>query len=122
MNLLAWLLVPPAGALGALARHGTGRLVAKVMRRGAPWGVTVVNMLGSFVVGLIAGLALGQGAFLVVVLGFLGAYTTFSTWMLETDLMAEQGRHVAALLNLLGPAIGGMLLVAAGIAAGSALG
>jgi fluoride exporter len=121
VNALAWALVAPAGALGALARHGTGRLMAALTGLGAPWGVMVVNLAGAFLVGLVAGLGLGHGPFLVLALGFLGSYTTFSAWMVETDALLERRRYVTALINVVGPAIGGFMLVAAGIAAGVAL-
>lgn len=121
MNAVAWALVAPAGALGALARYGTGRMVTRVTGLGAPWGVMAVNLLGAFLVGLVAGLAMGHGPFLVLALGFLGSYTTFSTWMVEADLLAEGRRYITALLGVVGPAIGGVVLVAAGIAAGAAL-
>lgn len=121
MNAVAWALVAPAGALGALARHGTGRLLARVTGLGAPWGVMAVNLLGSFLMGLLAGIAVGHGPFLVLALGFLGSYTTFSTWMIETEGLMEGRRYSTALLNAVGPSIGGLVLVAAGIAAGAAL-
>ena len=121
MNALAWALVAPAGALGALARHGTGRLVARLTGMGAPWGVMLVNLLGAFLVGLVAGLGTAHEVFLVLALGFLGAYTTFSTWMIETDLLLERRRYATALINVAAPAIGGIVLVAAGLAAGMAL-
>lgn len=121
MNAVAWALVAPAGALGAVARFGTGRLIARITGLGAPWGVMGVNLLGAFLVGLVAGLALGHGPFLVLALGFLGSYTTFSTWMVETEMLVEGRRYTAALVNVVGPAIGGLVLVAAGLAAGAAL-
>lgn len=121
MNAVAWALVAPAGALGALARYGTGRAVARITGLGAPWGVMAVNLLGAFLVGLVAGLAMGHGPFLVLALGFLGSYTTFSTWMVETEVLVEGRRYTTALLNAVAPAIGGLILVAAGIAAGAAL-
>lgn len=121
MNAVAWALVAPAGALGAVARFGTGRLIARITGLGAPWGVMGVNLLGAFLVGLVAGLALGHGPFLVLALGFLGSYTTFSTWMVETEILVEGRRYTAALVNVVGPAIGGLVLVAAGLAAGAAL-
>jgi len=122
VNALAWVLVAPAGALGALARYGTGRLVMMATGRGAPWGVLAVNLVGAFILGVVTGAAPGQGLLMVAGAGFLGAYTTFSTWMIETEAMAEQGRISAALLNVVGPLIGGIGLAAAGFALGAALG
>lgn len=122
MSALAWVLVAPAGALGAVARYSTGRLVMAVSGRGAPWGVLTVNLLGAFVLGVLSGAGPARGVLLVAGAGFLGAYTTFSTWMIETEGMAEQGRISAALLNVVSPLIGGIGLAAAGFALGAALG
>lgn len=121
MTPLAWALAAPAGALGALARHGTGRIIAARLGAGAPWGVLVANLAGAFLLGLLVGSAPGEGVLLVLGAGFLGSYTTFSTWMIETDALAERGRFSASLLNLVGPAIGGLMLAAAGFAAGAAM-
>ena len=122
MTPLAWALAAPAGALGALARHGTGRLIATRLGAGAPWGVLVANLAGAFLLGLLVGAAPGEGVLLVLGAGFLGSYTTFSTWMLETDDLLERGRYSGALLNLAGPLLGGFILAATGFAAGLALG
>ena len=121
MSALAWVLAAPAGALGALARFGTGRLMAGRFGLHAPWGVLAVNLLGTFLLGLLVGINPGHGLVLVLGAGFLGSYTTFSTWMAETDDLAERRRWNAALLNLVGPAIGGLMLGAAGFALGLAL-
>lgn len=121
MSALAWVLAAPAGALGALARFGTGRLMARSLGLRAPWGVLVVNLLGTFLLGLLVGMDPANGLLLVLGAGFIGSYTTFSTWMAETDALAEQRRWNAALLNLVGPAIGGLVLGAVGFALGLAL-
>ena len=121
MSALAWVLAAPAGALGALARFGTGRLMARSLGLHAPWGVLAVNLLGTFLLGLLVGMDPADGLVLVLGAGFIGSYTTFSTWMAETDELAEGRRWNAALLNLVGPAIGGLMLGAAGFALGLAL-
>ena len=121
MSALAWVLAAPAGALGALARFGTGRLMSRAFHLHAPWGVLAVNLLGTFLLGLLVGMDPADGLVLVLGAGFLGSYTTFSTWMAETDELAEGRRWNAALLNLVGPVIGGLVLGAAGFALGLAL-
>lgn len=121
MSALAWVLAAPAGALGALARFGTGRVMAHRFGLHAPWGVLAVNLIGTFLLGLLVGINPGDGLVLILGAGFLGSYTTFSTWMAETDGLAEQGRWNAALLNLVGPAAGGLIIGAAGFALGMAL-
>lgn len=122
MSALAWVLAAPAGALGALARFGTGRVMAARLGMHAPWGVLVVNLLGTFLLGVLVGIDPADGLVLILGAGFLGSYTTFSTWMAETDALAEERRGHAALLNLVGPAVGGLILGAAGFALGLALG
>jgi fluoride exporter len=122
MTTLGWVLVGPAGALGALARYGTGRAMSRALALGAPWGVLVVNLLGAFLLGLVVGARPGDTALVAMGTGFLGAFTTFSAWMIETDDIARGGRYADALLNVVGPLIAGLLLAAAGLAAGSALG
>jgi len=121
VSALSWVLAAPAGALGALARFGTGRLMARGLGLHAPWGVLAVNILGTFLLGVLVGLTPGHGLVLILGAGFLGSYTTFSTWMTETDALAEERRWNTALLNLVVPAAGGLVVGAAGFALGLAL-
>ena len=121
MTTLGWALVGPAGALGALARHGTGRAMARALALGAPWGVLAVNLLGAFLLGLLVGARPVDTALVAIGTGFLGSFTTFSTWMVETDAIARSGRYADALLNVVGPLIAGLILAAAGFAAGTAI-
>jgi fluoride exporter len=76
VTLLAWVAMTAAGALGAYARF---RLAAVL----APRGILAVNLSGAFAAGVVAGAGLGATALLILATGFLGAYTTFSTWMVE---------------------------------------
>jgi CrcB protein len=81
-----------AGALGALARHEVSLALARRSRR--PWGTLVVNVLGAVAAGATVGLDPGLG--LVLGTGFLGGFTTFSTWAVDTlRLVEEEGRWVA---------------------------
>lgn len=121
MTTLGWVLVGPAGALGALARHGTGRALTRGTGLGSPWGVFIVNMLGAFLLGLLVGARPVDTAIVAIGTGFLGSFTTFSTWMIETDDLAQHGRYTDALLNIVGPVLGGLALAAAGYALGVAL-
>jgi CrcB protein len=112
------LAVALGGACGALARYGAGRLVARVVEQTAPWGTWVVNLVGCFLIGMAVPL-LGQlnatrelRFFLVV--GFLGSFTTFSTYRLDTLVLWDGGHSVLALLNAVGSLAGGLVLVAVG--------
>ena len=113
-----------AGALGAPARY----LLERAMRRAGqvfPWGTFVVNLSGSFVVGVVTGAALTHGfsseARTVVATGFLGAYTTFSTFTYEIVRRAEDGAPRTAAVYALGSLVVGVAFAAAGLAVTGAL-
>jgi fluoride exporter len=122
--MLLALGVALAGAAGAGARLLVDTQVRRLRRTHLPWGTAVVNVSGTLLLGLLVGAAradrLSSTVLLVLGTGFCAAYTTFSTWMVETVALAEGGRLRGALANLAGPAaIGGLALVV-GIAIGSA--
>ena len=120
MTPLTWTLLIPAGALGALARYETGRLMFTRFGLRAPWGVLAVNLLGAFLLGLLAGAHPSDVLVIALGTGFLGSFTTFSTWMVESDGFGAGEQWNALLLTIVGPLVGGFILVAAGFAAGSA--
>ena len=74
--MIACVAMTLAGALGALARWRVGLVLA-------PRGTLVVNLTGAFAAGVITGAGVGTTALLIAGTGFLGGYTTFSTWMVE---------------------------------------
>jgi len=121
MTPLTWALIIPAGALGALARFETGRFMWTRFGLRAPWGVLAVNLLGAFLLGLLAGAHPSDVLVIALGTGFLGSFTTFSTWMVESDMYGASEQWNPLLLNIIGPLVGGLILVAAGFAAGSAL-
>ena len=91
-----------------------------------PLGTFVINISGSFVVGLLFAWAMERDVLPVsvrapVMIGFLGAYTTFSTWMLESWRLVEDGAWGLALLNLAGSVAIGLVAVIAGLAVGRQL-
>lgn len=113
-----WLLVAAAGAVGAPLRYVIDTVVSERTEGAFPAGTMVVNLSGSFLLGVITGLALYHGLGhlpkQVVGTGLLGAYTTFSTFSLETVVLAEAGESRLALSNALGSLIAGGLAAAAG--------
>ena len=120
-GVLIWTAVAVLGALGAYARFALGALV-EARRPGAfPYGTFAVNLSGALVLGLLTGLSVTGDALLVLGTGFLGAYTTFSTWMFESVRLAEDGGRRLALLNLLVSLAAGLAAVALGRALGEAL-
>ncbi|WP_322410719.1 fluoride efflux transporter FluC [Microbacterium invictum] len=120
---LAFLLLLVAGALGAGARYVVDTLVQRAWRRTFPLGILLVNVSGSFLLGLLTGaaLALDDTVATVVGVGFLGAYTTFSTVSVETVLIAERGRWRLALGNVIGTLLAGVAAAGAGLLLGTVL-
>ena len=103
---MIFLWVTLAGGLGAVARFVVDGLVRTRTSASFPVGTVLVNVTGSFLLGLVTGLVLGHaapdGLRLVVGTGFLGGYTTFSTASFETVRLVEQRRIALALLNAVG--------------------
>jgi len=119
MTPLAFLLAALAGGLGAVARHLVDRGVARLAGTRFPWGVFVINVTGSFALGMVTG-ALPDAAF-VVGAGFLGGYTTFSTAMLDVVALWRDGSRRAAAFDALGMLVAGVLAAIGGLALGAAL-
>jgi CrcB protein len=122
---MTWIAVAVFGALGALARYGVSGIVQRLWRTTFPVGTLVVNLSGAFAAGLLLGIAsmrtVSEIAILAGGVGFLGGYTTFSTWMVETVLAAESGGRSGtrrAAENLVIPLVGGVVAVSVGFALG----
>jgi fluoride exporter len=122
MTWWAWSLVGVAGAVGAPLRYAVDVLVSERSGSTFPLGTMVVNVTGSFVLGLITGLAMYHGlprtAREVLGTGLVGAYTTFSTFSFETVQLLEEGELQGALANVAVSLVAGGLAAAAGIALG----
>ncbi|WP_324668201.1 fluoride efflux transporter FluC [Geochorda subterranea] len=106
-------LVALGGAAGALARYLVGGWVSERLGIGFPWGTAVINVSGSFLLGLLGVLAserlvVSPEALTALGVGFLGSYTTFSTWQYETFRMLENASWPAGLVNLVGLPILGL--------------
>ena len=115
MTPLLVLAVAVAGGLGSVARLVLDGILRSRVRLAFPFGTTVINVTGSFLLGLVTGLALAHGLppewRAILGTGVLGGYTTFSTASYETVRLAQQRRYRAALVNG-----AGMLLLALGAA------
>jgi CrcB protein len=112
-----------AGALGSLARYGIDGAVARRSTGAFPWGTFVVNVTGSFVVGVLFTVLTER--WLVapwlrssLTIGLLGAYTTFSTLSLESYRLLEDGAYGIAAANLFGSIAAGLAAVYAGVVVG----
>jgi CrcB protein len=117
MNSTQIALIALGGALGAMARYGVGTWISRLSGSTFPWGTFVINASGSFVLGLIATLLTirilhSPNWRPLITIGFIGAYTTFSTFEYET---AQLGSSLQALLNLVGSVIVGYGCVWLGI-------
>jgi CrcB protein len=116
--LIAVLVI--GGALGAPARYFVDGWVEPRVDSVFPWGTFVINVTGSFVLGIITGLALYHGLGDVpraaIATGFCGAYTTFSTFSYETLALIESGEHTRAIGNALGSIAVGLVAAGLGLA------
>lgn len=108
-----------AGGLGAALRQAIDHAVPKG-RRAFPWGLFVVNLTGSFALGLLTGAVLGDPMHAILATGLLGGYTTFSSASLDTAKLLTERRFGAALANGVGVLVAGVACAIAGIALGVA--
>lgn len=122
MTLGTWILVGVLGGAGAVARFVIDGLIGGRAGSGPfPWGTFVVNISGATLLGALAGAAVMGTASILAGTAALGAYTTLSTWMLETHRLAEDDLLLVAGANLAGSLVAGFAAVALGHVIGAAL-
>lgn len=114
MNIAIWVGVMVIGGLGSVARFMVDRAVARRAARSFPFGTLTVNITGAVLLGFITGLALSHQAALLAGTAFVGAYTTFSTWMLETQRLTEERQVWPAVANIVASVVLGVAAAAAG--------
>ena len=123
-TMLKLLLIAAGGAAGTLARYGTSTALARVTERvGFPLGTLAVNLIGCFLFGYLNGLFLERLVVrpeyrLMLLVGVLGGYTTFSTFGWETAALLRDGQYVRAAVNLLASNVLGITLVVVGYGLG----
>jgi fluoride exporter len=100
VGLLTWAGVAVFGAFGAATRFRVDAAVSARVPTDFPIGTFLVNLSGAVPLGLSVGAAVPHGTLLVLGTGFLGGYTTFSTWMVESERLGEVGDVVLLLANL----------------------
>jgi fluoride exporter len=105
---LVWVGVVLVGGIGSVLRFLVDRAVARRVARPFPYGTLTVNISGAALLGFLGGLALSKDAALLAGTAFVGAYTTFSTWMLETQRLGEERQTWAALANIVVSVVLGM--------------
>ena len=112
----AWIAL--GGAIGALARFGVTSVALRWGGATFPWGTLAVNLLGSFLAGflwaILADTVGRQRINAVFMIGVLGAFTTFSTYSLESIRLFHEGETTLALINVLANNVGALLAVVAG--------
>jgi fluoride exporter len=120
MTWWEWTLIGLAGAAGAPLRYVVDVVVSERIDATFPRGTLVVNISGCLALGIVTGLAIYHGlpkaSKEILGLGFVGAYTTFSTFTLETAQLFEEGKAGPALVNVAVSVVVGGLAAAAGLA------
>lgn len=114
MSSLAWLGLLLTGGIGAVARFQIDRFITARAGRSFPAGTLAVNLSGAAILGLIAGAALPPALTLVAGTGLVGAYSTFSTWVLETSHLAQERQNRLATVNVAIGLVLGVLAVGCG--------
>lgn len=120
-GVLVWLGVTALGGVGALLRFLVDGAVAARAGKAFPFGTLAVNVTGAALLGAITGLAVGHHAALLAGTATVGSYTTFSTWMLETQRGAEEHQGRLAAANIVVSLVSGIAAAAVGRAIGSQL-
>ena len=120
----AYLIVFLGAGVGGMLRHGVNNACARLCGLEFPWGVLIINVLGSTIMGLLAGYFAfriaepwSQSARLFAMTGVLGGFTTFSAFSLDAVLLWERGAHVSAMLYVVGSVALAILGLVLGMAA-----
>ena len=121
-----FLYISIGAVLGANARYWLGDYIAQRWGTTFPMGTLVINVSGSFLLGLFLTLATERFMFdprwrLLIAVGFMGAYTTFSTYSYESFNLLYKGQWLSGLTNLLGSSLLGVLFVGLGVIIGKLL-
>jgi CrcB protein len=116
------------GAIGSALRFGVSEWIAETAQSTFPWGTLTVNVIGSLVIGIFAGLTGPHGPLVVspvfsvfVTIGILGGFTTFSSFSLHTVLLFQEGQWLSAVGNVISSVVMCLLAAGLGIALANAL-
>jgi CrcB protein len=114
VSALVWAGVVLIGGAGSVVRFLADGLVSATAGRDFPFGTLAINISGAVILGLLTGLGLGGDQALMAGTAAVGSYTTFSTWMLETQRLAEERQHRKAVLNVVVSLVLGVAAAALG--------
>jgi fluoride exporter len=113
------LLVMAGGAVGSAARYLTGRAMGAWLGPDYPWGTLTVNLAGGFLMGLLVGILArnnaGESWRLLLGVGALGGFTTFSAFALDVVVLAERGAMASAALYAIASVVGAIVALFAGL-------
>lgn len=120
------LSIAAGGALGAVSRFCLGNFISRIIGRALPYGTFVINIVGCFFMGLIMTMIIERGMLsaawrLLLCVGFLGGFTTFSSFGYETLMLLQEEKIFAALAYVGGSIILGLMSAALGVAVGKLL-
>ncbi|WP_137133963.1 fluoride efflux transporter CrcB [Rhizobium sp. FKY42] len=124
--MLNIVLVAVGGAFGSVCRYLTGILMTRLMGPAFPWGTITVNIVGSFAIGLLTELVARRfdaslEMRLLLVVGILGGFTTFSSFSLDTVALIEKGAVSSAVIYVFSSVVISLIATFAGFAVGRAL-
>ena len=121
MSVAIALWVAVGSALGGVARYWCSGIIANLVGETFPWGTLIVNVVGSFLIGLIATLSGTDGRFIIsaearqfLMVGILGGFTTFSSFSLQTLTLARDGQWLLVGANIVGSVVLCLIMVWAG--------
>lgn len=121
MSIAITLWVAVGSAIGGVARYGCSGLIARMVGETFPWGTLIVNVVGSFLIGLVATLSGTDGRFIIpaearqfTMVGIFGGFTTFSSFSLQTLALARDGQWLLVGANIVGSVVLCLVMVWAG--------
>jgi len=121
MTVLVWAAVVIIGGAGSVARFLLDGIISSAVGKDFPYGTLVINISGAIVLGLLTGLALSDTATLLAGTAAVGSYTTFSTWMLESQRLGEERQYRKVAANIIVSLVLGVAAAALGDVIGAHL-
>jgi len=114
VSAVDWIIAGAVGGLAAFARFFVDGVISIRVGREFPFGTLIVNLSGALILGLLTGLALSHTTEVLLGTATVGSYTTFSTWMLETHRLGEEGEIASLYANAMFSVFAGLGAVALG--------